>query len=211
MIAALADACMAHTLAIERKSPPMSYKSVARAGLASMLSVLAFASPSGAHDYSVGPIKIVHPWTRMPPTGAKVAGGYMTLTNTGTDVDTLLGGTIINAQRLEVHEMSVTDGVMRMKQLQPGLELKPGETVVLKPGSYHVMFMDLSARPETDKRLKGTLVFARAGTVEVEYKVEPAGASTSGAGEHTGHGSAPSGSGSGSGSNTQSGARHGRQ
>ena len=153
-----------------------------------------------ARDYQVGAIKIGHPWTRMPPAAAKVAVGFMTLTNTGTTPDTLIGGTVVNAGRFEVHEMSVTDGVMRMRQLQPGLVINPGETVVLKPGSYHVMFLDLKSAPEAAKQLKGTLMFEKAGSVEVEYKVEPAGVGTSGGHDHGGAAKAGKGSGSGSGS-----------
>jgi periplasmic copper chaperone A len=163
--------------------------------IATLVSLLCLTGGARAHEYQVGAIRIVHPWTRMPPAAAKVAGGFMTLTNTGTEIDRLIGGTIANAARFEVHEMAVVDGVMRMRQLQPGLEIKPGETVALKPGSYHVMFLDLTAAPAEGRRLKGTLVFEKAGTIEVEYKVEPAGAKTSGGHDH----GAGSGSGSGSG------------
>jgi periplasmic copper chaperone A len=142
-----------------------------------------------AQDYQAGAIKIVQPWTRQTPAAAKVAGGFMTIVNTGTAPDRLIGGTIVNAARFEVHEMSVTDGVMRMRQLQTGLEIKPGETVVLKPGSYHVMFMDLTAAPQAGQRFKGTLVFEKAGTIEVEYKVEPASAAKPGGAVSNGHGS----------------------
>ena len=150
------------------------------------------AAPAFASEYQAGSIKILQPWTRQTPAAAKVAGGFMTLVNTGTSADRLIGGTIDNAARFEVHEMSVAEGVMRMRQLQSGLEIKPGATVVLKPGSYHVMFLDLRSVPAAGKRLKGTLVFEKAGTIDVEYEVEPAGASTSRG--STGHGS---GSGSG--------------
>jgi periplasmic copper chaperone A len=155
-------------------------------------------------EYNVGAIKIVHPWMRMPPAAAKVAGGFMTLTNTGTSPDRLIGGTVVNAARVEVHEMSVVDGVMRMRQLQTGLEIKPGETVVLKPGSYHVMVLDLQKSPREGTNLKGTLVFEKAGAVEIEYKVEAAGGSSSG--ERGGKAGKGSGSGSGSGSGAGSNA-----
>jgi periplasmic copper chaperone A len=152
-----------------------------------------------SHEYQVGQITIVHPWMRTPPAAAKVAGGFMTLTNTGTETDRLVGGTLVDAARFEVHEMSVAGGVMRMRQLESGLEIKPGETVVLKPGSYHVMFLDLLKSPQSGARLKGTLVFERAGTVEIEYKVEPAGMKSSG--DHVQGSGKGSGSGSGAAKN----------
>ncbi len=59
----------------------------------------------------------------------------MTITNAGSMPDRLIGGTFPMAGRFEVHEMAVTDGVMRMRELAKGLEIKPGETVELKPGA----------------------------------------------------------------------------
>jgi len=164
-----------------------------------------------ANSYRIGELKIDDAWLRMPPAAAKVAGGFMTITNTGTAADRLIGGSAVNAGRFEVHEMAVTDGVMRMRPLPAGLEIKPGETVTLRPGSYHVMLIDLQATPEAGKPLKGTLVFEKAGTIEIEYKVEPAGARQSGGGgSASGSGSgAPAAKGSGSGSGSGSGAGSG--
>jgi copper(I)-binding protein len=131
--------------------------------------------PALAQDYTLGKIKISQVWTRVPPSGSKVAGGFMTITNIGAEADTLVGGSALISHRFEVHEMAVVDGVMRMRELTPGLVIKPGETITLKPGSYHVMFMDLAAPIETGKPFKGTLVFEKAGNIEVEYKIEPFG------------------------------------
>ncbi len=144
-------------------------------GICAALALVAVAGVARAQDYSVGSIKISQAWTREVPPASKVAGGFMTLTNTGTESDTLLGGSLVAAGKLEVHEMAMVGGVMRMRELKPGLVIKPGETVMLKPGSYHVMFLDLKALPKTGTPIKGTLIFEKAGKVEIEYKVEPFG------------------------------------
>ncbi len=136
-----------------------------------------------AHDFTAGPIKIEHPWMRVPPAAAKVAGGFMKITNTGTAPDRLVGGTAAIAGRFEVHEMSMKDGVMIMRQLQQGLELKPGATVELKPGSYHVMMMDLKGKTAVGEDVKATLTFEKAGKVDIVFKVEPANTKASGHGE----------------------------
>ena len=135
------------------------------------------ADGSQAHEYNVGSLKIGHPWARATPKGASVAGGYLTITNTGTTPDRLVGGTAAFAGRLEIHQMSEQGGVMKMRHLPKGIEIKPGETVELKPGSFHVMFMDLKRPLVKDQkpRPKGTLVFEKAGTIEVEYAVEAVG------------------------------------
>ena len=153
-----------------------------KTGLASALVALTLSltpiSAATAQDYTIGAIRISQPWTREPPKSARVAGGFMTITNTGTEPDRLIGGTAVFSARFEVHEMTMVDGVMRMRELKPGLDIKPGETVVLKPGSYHVMFMDLTAPPKQGDVVKGTLVFEKAGTIEIAYKVAPLGAAS---------------------------------
>ncbi|MGL4729840.1 MAG: copper chaperone PCu(A)C [Bosea sp. (in: a-proteobacteria)] len=127
-----------------------------------------------------GNLTIAAPWTRATPGGAKVAGGYMRITNTGKETDRLVGGSLPQAGRVEVHEMATTNNVMVMRQLDKGLEIRPGETVELKPGGLHVMFMELREPVKQGAALKGTLVFEKAGTVEVEYQVAPVGAASPG-------------------------------
>lgn len=139
---------------------------------------LSMAAPSAvAHDYKAGPIEIAHPWSRATPKGASVAGGYLKLTNTGETPDRLVAGSSEISGRFEIHEMSMDKGVMRMRPLRNGLEIKPGQTVELKPGSFHVMFLDLKKPLQQGERIKGTLVFEKAGTVAVEFAVEAIGAS----------------------------------
>jgi copper(I)-binding protein len=110
-----------------------------------------------AADYSVGSIAVGNPWTRATPKGATVAGGYMTISNKGSAPDRLLGGSAAVAGRFEVHSMVMERGVAKMRPVQGGLEIKPGETVELKPGSLHVMLMGLKQPLEKGQKVKGTL------------------------------------------------------
>jgi copper(I)-binding protein len=126
--------------------------------------------------YKVGPLVIEAPWTRATPGGAQVGGAYLKITNTGAEADRLVGGSLPIATAVEVHEMSMTDGVMKMRKLERGLEIKPGQTVELKPGGYHLMFTGLRQALQQGRPVKGTLQFEKAGSVEVEYRVEPIGA-----------------------------------
>ena len=133
-----------------------------------------------AHEYKVGTLQIGHPWARATPKGASVGGGYLKITNTGTTPDRLISGTSAVSGRFEVHEMSMDNGVMKMRQVKDGLEIKPGETVEFKPGGYHIMMVDLKQPIKEGERVKGTLVFEKAGTVEIEYAVVPVGGSPGG-------------------------------
>ena len=141
-------------------------------------------SAANAHDYKVGALEIGHPWTRATPKGAAIAGGYLKVTNKGTSPDRLTAATFAVAPRVEIHEMAMRDGMMRMRPLSEGLEIKPGETVEFKPGSYHIMFMNLREPLEKGQRIKGTLTFEKAGPIEVEYVVEAVGAPASGRHAH---------------------------
>ena len=113
----------------------------------SVLFVLGFAAMAtnalAQDSYNVGSLQISQPWTRATPKGASTAAGYLKITNTGTTPDRLVGGSSPIAGRVEVHEMSMDKGVMKMRPVKDGLEIKPGASVELKPGSYHLMFVDL--------------------------------------------------------------------
>lgn len=139
-----------------------------------------------AADYTVGALKVGQPWVRETPKGAKVGGGYLTITNTGTTADRLIGGATPAAGRFEIHVMSMDGGVMKMRQLENGIEIKPGETVELKPGGLHVMMMDLKQPFAKGGEIKGTLRFEKAGSVDVVFPVQGMGAAPPGKG-HAGH------------------------
>jgi hypothetical protein len=131
-----------------------------------------------ARDYKAGSIDIADPWSRATPKGANVAAGYLKMTNNGTAPDRLISGSSDIAPTFEVHEMSMENGVAKMRPVKGGLEIKPGETVELKPGSFHVMFVGLKKPLEPGEHVKGTLVFEKAGSVSVEFDVRAMGASS---------------------------------
>jgi periplasmic copper chaperone A len=136
------------------------------------------AGSAAARDYKVGSIDIAEPWSRATPRGASVAAGYMKITNEGTVADRLLSGSSEVAPTVEVHEMSMDNGVAKMRPLKAGLEIKPGETVELKPGSLHVMFVGLKKPLMAGDRVKAMLVFEKAGPISIEYDVRAMGATS---------------------------------
>jgi periplasmic copper chaperone A len=142
------------------------------------LLTIALALPAVAEEYSVGTMQIGNPWTRATPKGSTVAGAYMTITNKGSAPDRLLGGSSAVADRFEVHSMVMDGGVAKMRPVDGGLEIKPGETVELKPGGLHVMLTGLKQPLDKGQKVKATLEFAKAGKVEVEYTVEALGAAS---------------------------------
>jgi hypothetical protein len=77
--------------------------------------------------------------------------------------------------------MTMDNGVMQMRPVEGGLEIKPGETVTLKPGSFHMMLLNLKHPLEQGNSMKATLKFDNAGTVDVEYPIVALGAAVPGA------------------------------
>eukprot|EP01034_Spumella_vulgaris_P006098 gene6098-7760_t len=109
------------------------------------LPALLFGLPAAAHDYKIGALEIEHPWTRATAPTAKTGGGFLTITNKGTTPDRLIAARSPVSLKVEVHEMKMDGSVMRMREVDGGIEIPPGATVTLKPGGYHIMFMELKA------------------------------------------------------------------
>jgi copper(I)-binding protein len=133
-----------------------------------------------AADYDVGSIHIAQPWSRATSKGAKAGAGYMTITNKGTIPDKVSCVSDDASAQCEIHSMTMEGGVMKMRPVEGGLEIKPGETVTLAPAGFHVMFRDLKHALEEGKTVKATLKFDKAGSVDVEYPILAVGATAPG-------------------------------
>ncbi len=134
------------------------------------------ATSAHAFEYSRGAIRITQPWTRATPESARVAGGFLSITNTGKSPDRLISGSTEISKAVEIHEMRVVNGIMMMRTVNPGITVKSGSTVILKPFAHHLMLMDITRQLRPGETVKGTLVFEKAGPIEVVFSVEPIGA-----------------------------------
>ena len=119
----------------------------------------------------IGDMSVEHAWSRATPSAAPVAGGYLTIRNSGKAADKLIGGSSEISQAVEVHEMALNNGVMTMRSLASGLEIKPGESVQLQPGGYHIMFTGLKRPLKQGETFKAQLTFAHAGKVDVVFTI----------------------------------------
>ena len=124
-----------------------------------------------SHEVKIGDIEIIHPWSRQPLPAAKSAAGYFTIVNAGKTDDRLIKVTATISDNIQIHEMSMDNGVMKMGELTSGIAIPAGGKVELKPSSFHIMFMDLKERPIEGTAFEGTLTFEKAGTVNVVYEV----------------------------------------
>ena len=156
----------------------------------SALAVLLSADIAQAGDYMFGDLKIEHPRAFETAQNAKVGGGYMTITNSGSADDTLVEVRVVNIPRIELH-LSETDanGVATMTKQEGGILVPAGETVTLKPGGLHVMFMGLGGDPfEVGEQISATIVFKQAGKIDIAFAVEARTAGDHVAMKHGDHG-----------------------
>jgi copper(I)-binding protein len=144
------------------------------AGAASLFIAAALAETAPA-PIKIGTLQIAAPWLRATPGGAKVAAGYLRITNTGSEPDRLISASTPLASRGEVHEMAVQNGVMHMRPLAQGLTIEPGKNVELRPGGFHLMFHDLKGGFKEGETVDVTLTFEKAGSVMVTFPVSGLG------------------------------------
>ncbi len=147
--------------------------------LAVLLSACALGSGvATAHDYALKSLRIDRPFARATPPGATTAGVFVTIENTGSQRDQLVSASTPMAGLAELHTMSVAAGVMRMRGVA-ALDVKPGATLKLTPGGYHVMLSELKQPLKVGDKFTMTLKFHNAGAVEVVVWVEEMGATSS--------------------------------
>ena len=129
------------------------------------------ASMHSATPTKLGDLEITAPSVRAMVPGAKVAGGFLTIANDGKDADKLISVTTEGVKRVEIHEMSMQNDVMKMRQLDDGLDIPAGETVELKSGGYHLMFIQPQKPYREGDTVPVTLEFQKAGKVTVNFPV----------------------------------------
>jgi copper(I)-binding protein len=146
---------------------------------AAVVGLVAIAASPGfaqAQDYRLGALTISHPWVRPTPPGAPTAAGYLTITNHGATPDSLLGGSSDELRGIEVHQMSMTGNVMRMRPIAGGLAIAAGQSVMLTPGGDRHLMLIAPKRPlRAGDRVPATLRFEKAGQVNVTFLVHEVG------------------------------------
>ncbi|WP_310644772.1 copper chaperone PCu(A)C [Limnohabitans sp.] len=115
-------------------------------------------------------VTVTDAWARATVTGQKATGAFMTLK--AKDNAKLVGVSSPAAGVAEIHEMKMDKDVMKMAALPNGLDLPAGKAVALKPGSFHVMLMDLKAPLAKDSTVPLTLTFQDAKGVKSKLELK---------------------------------------
>ncbi len=127
-------------------------------------------------EHQAGDLMLKAPFARATLPNQPVAGGFLTITNTGAEDDVLIGVSAPFAERGEIHEMAMEGDTMKMRELADGLVIPAGETVELKPGGYHLMFMKVQHPLVEGEMFEATLEFEKAGVVTVPFSILGKGA-----------------------------------
>ncbi|AOZ51273.1 copper chaperone PCu(A)C [Chromobacterium vaccinii] len=133
---------------------------------------LCLSGLAAAHSFQLGAIHIGHPWSRAMPAASQTGGVYLSLENQGKAEDKLVSASTPRADRAELHTHVNDNGVMRMRKVEGGVAIAPGQTVKFAPGSYHIMLMGLKQPLKAGDRFPLTLGFEKAGQVEVQVVVQ---------------------------------------
>ena len=119
-------------------------------------------STAMAFDLMFGALQFRATVGSMPSSAA-----YLSITNHGAMDDRLLAVESSLARKTELHTMEVTNGVMKMRQIDGGIAIPAGKTIELAPGGFHVMLIGLKAPLNGGENYQMTLVFEKAGKVEL--------------------------------------------
>lgn len=140
--------------------------------------LLTCCSPSGTPPE----LHLSDPWARETVAGQTATAAYLSIANSGETTDTLVAVTAPVPAKASLHTTNYTGGVARMRPLEDGLEIPPGEKVALEPGGPHIMVEDLAERLDAGETLQLRLRFLRSGERVLEVPVK--NAATSGPGLH---------------------------
>lgn len=116
---------------------------------------------------------ITDAWVRAAPPTVSMHAAYATLKNTGGNSVTLTNITSQQFEHIMLHESSIEDGIARMRHVEV-LTLKPGETVKLMPGGFHLMLMQANTDINIGDRINFVFYFSNSDSVEVTAPVKRA-------------------------------------
>lgn len=176
-------------------SKRMNYLVAAAAAATLLASPIAYAGDMKAEggmakmemaEHQFGDLMLKAPFARATLPNQPVAGAFLTIANMGSEDDVLVAVSSPISERGEVHEMKMDGDTMKMRELADGLVIPAGESVELKPGGYHLMFMQLKEPLVEGEMVEMTLEFQNAGSITVPFAVMAKGAKGM---KHGGHGS----------------------
>lgn len=136
--------------------------------------LLIMAGQVSAHDFRLADLRLVHPFATPTPPTAQVGAIYLDISNQGDKPARLIGARAHLAKTVELHDMAMDGGVMKMRQVQQ-IEIAASETLKMRPGGgYHLMLIGLKQPLKAGESFPIWLKFEQQGEIRVEVWVETA-------------------------------------
>lgn len=141
-----------------------------------ILALFAFAAACGAPQTAppqtqVATLEVRDAWVSPTPGGVDVAAGYLTIINGADAEETLVSASSPRAGAVTIHEMKMDGDVMRMRELESGLAIPRGETILFQASGLHLMFTGVAAPFVEGEEIPVTLTFEHAGVREITLPV----------------------------------------
>jgi copper(I)-binding protein len=129
-----------------------------------------------AQTFNLGSVAVENAYTRATAPGQQVAGGFLKIENKANIPDQLVSASSPAAGEVQLHEMAMDGNVMKMRQVKD-IPIPAGGSVELKPGGYHLMFLNLKGPFVAGQTVPVKLKFAKAGEMELKLPVNAVGSS----------------------------------
>lgn len=130
--------------------------------------------PAGTAAVKAGDLELSGGYVKAMLPGQPVGGGYLTIHNGGGTADRLVSVSSPAAAKVELHEMTMKDNIMRMRELKDGITIGAGATVSLAPNTLHMMFKQVKPPFREGGSVAVTLTFEKAGAVSFTLPVTSA-------------------------------------
>lgn len=121
-----------------------------------------------------GPIRIANAWAPATIGSHGTGAGYMVIINNQSADDRLIGVKSDWADHVSLHASIRGGDVARMRELA-ALPVPAGQRIALAPGARHLMFTGLYSPFVAGDAVPVTLMFERAGEIEITLGVRPLG------------------------------------
>ena len=125
-----------------------------------------------AHEYKDSNIVIKHPVLKLISKDSNTAAGYLSIENNSRKEIVFKGIISDIAKKQELHEVILKNNVYKMRPVQHGIFIKPGNRLELKQKSYHLMFFDINKSQLANEMIEAKLIFDNNMVINVKFKLE---------------------------------------
>lgn len=115
-------------------------------------------------------ISVEHAYVRASIPGTSHSSSYMDIENTGDEPVSLVSASSKVSERIEIHQHSMIDGMMRMRKVE-SITIEPKERVKLQPSGLHLMIFDVKKPLKSQQEVEITLYFSNNISVTMQVPV----------------------------------------